>query len=79
MDNWISVSEELPEINQAVALMNINQWENTGGGHDRNIQDCGYLSDFGGKYWSIRGEMGMVLNAYTHWIDLPPPPEGVKE
>lgn len=75
MSEWISVEDRLPEINQAVAMINIKRFENTH--FDRNIYDCGYLSEWGShKSWSIRGERSCEISAYTHWMPLPPPPQG---
>jgi hypothetical protein len=63
---WVSV-EDLPELGEPVILTNVNEWENTGGDLVRNVQDCGYLSEFGAKYWSIRGQGARSLDAYTHY------------
>jgi hypothetical protein len=69
---WVSV-EDLPELGEPVILTNINEWENTGGDLVRNVQDCGYLSEFGAKYWSIRGQGAKSINAYTHYQLVTPP------
>jgi hypothetical protein len=69
---WVSV-EDLPELGEPVILTNVNEWENTGGDLIRNVQDCGYLSEFGAKYWSIRGQGAKSINAYTHYQLVTPP------
>lgn len=72
---WVSVDERLPELDVSVALINVDELENTGGGPDMNVRACGYLSDAGYmKYWSIRGERATSLEAYTHWMPLPEAP-----
>ncbi len=72
---WIPCSERLPEINQPVVCINVNEFECVSGDFDRCRQDCVYLSDFGHKYWSKYGGMGVVLGAYTHWMPLPKTPK----
>lgn len=74
-DRWAKV-ETLPALEQSVALLNVNKWENCGGDMERNVQDAGYLSDYGyGPFWSIRGERAQMLAAFTHWMPLPSPPD----
>jgi uncharacterized protein DUF551 len=64
MQGWIPVSERLPEIDEPVVLIDMNRWENTANPtHERNVQDCGYLS----------GQRGSDLTAYTHWRSISPP------
>ena len=71
---WHLISEELPEVNQAVVLINVNEWENAQ--HARNVQCAGYLSDCGlYKYWHVLGyRAGCDLESFTHWLALPDPP-----
>jgi hypothetical protein len=77
---WVSVAERLPAFDQSVALVNVNKWENVGGDWLRNIHACGYLARLGsGPYWSVRGERAMSLDAFTHWLALPAPPDDEAE
>jgi hypothetical protein len=69
---WVSV-QNLPKLGEPVVLININEWESTGGDLIRNVQDCGYLSEFGAKYWSIRGQGAKSIDAYTHYRLVKPP------
>lgn len=73
MGGWIPVSERLPEQFAPVVLINVTRWENS---YDpRNVQDAGYLDNYGnGAFWSVRGEPAQRLEAFTHWMPLPPPP-----
>jgi hypothetical protein len=74
---WVAITERLPEPNASVALIHIDRWENVGDvDWNRNVHACGYLADWGGLpgYWSVRGERALSLDAFTHWMPLPPPP-----
>lgn len=76
---WISVKERLPEMGQSVALINIEEFENCSGSIDMNVRDCGQL--FHDLYsvrpfWDIRGARAVSIEAFTHWLLLPPAPEG---
>ena len=73
-DRWISVEERLPEKFQIVALVHVDKWWNTGRDEGVNCYDAGYLNEFGEKYWSVRGERALSIDAYTHWMPLPAPP-----
>lgn len=71
---WVRIADRLPELHTSVALINVDEWENTGGNCDMNVRACGYLSDAGPfKYWSIRGERATALDAFTHWMPLTVP------
>ena len=72
---WISVEDRLPKLGEAVALINIDRWENTAAKIERNLQDCGYLSFSGQNYWSVRAEGARSIDTYTHWMPLPEPPK----
>jgi hypothetical protein len=76
MNEWIDINERLPELNVAVALLDVNTWMNTGDTEfSVNWHGAGYLSEFGSKYWSVFGEpRSWDVNAVTHWMPLPPPP-----
>lgn len=73
-DRWISVEERLPEKFQIVALVHVDKWWNTGRDEGVNCYDAGYLNEFGDKYWSVRGERALSIDAYTHWMPLPASP-----
>lgn len=73
---WIKTSDRLPEVNQPVVCIDMDSWENTAEDHDRHIQFCAYLSEYGTqKFWSVYGFGGKVLEAATHWMYIPPPEE----
>lgn len=74
---WISVRERLPEKFRSVALVDIASWEN--GPVDRNIYSIGYLNKCcSANYWSTNDSRGQAINAFTHWMPLPKPPEEEK-
>ena len=74
---WIPVSERLPELHTAVALLNINTWMNTGGDFDVNWCGCGWLCEFGHQYWNVIGEHGgRTMDSVTHWMPIPAAPKG---
>lgn len=73
---WIPVSEMLPEIGVQVVLMADRYWNVPSDIQDMKVTATGYLSDIHGhKYWSVFGERGSELNAFTHWFELPELPE----
>ncbi len=72
---WISVTDRLPGPFQPVVLLNVDRFENCGGDMKRNYSDVGYLNNWCGGYWSIRGQTATEIKAYTHWQPLPAPPE----
>lgn len=81
MSDWISVKDRLPELYQAVALMSVDRYANNGElpVNNPHIIAAGYLSEWGNKYWSVRGEQSLMLDAFTHWMPLPEPPEASDE
>ena len=74
---WISVKDRLPELGIIVALMDCTTYRNNGDMKMNNphVVQAGYLNEFGGGYWSVYGERGMEIDAFTHWMPLPEPPE----
>ena len=74
MNDWILVADTLPPFDKLVALINIDRVMNDPAGW-YPIAHIGHLSEFGGKYWSIMGERGTVLDYFTHWAELPKFPE----
>lgn len=81
MSEWISIAEKLPPENEIVALLDTSRWVNTGhADFDCNVYAAGYLISYGAlpcqKSWNVhQAPRGMVLDAFTHWMPLPPPPE----
>ncbi|WP_136420330.1 DUF551 domain-containing protein [Herbaspirillum sp. ST 5-3] len=78
---WISVKDRLPDLHQAVALVDVERWRNTGADFEINHHAVGYLSWSGySRYWSCFGESrGQVLEAFTHWLPLPAAPQPTQE
>ncbi|MDE1906947.1 MAG: DUF551 domain-containing protein [Rhodospirillales bacterium] len=73
---WIACGERMPELHQRVAMLNADAWENTPEGRpEQNLTKVGCLEDGGyTRYWSVCGERAISLEAFTHWMPLPPPP-----
>ena len=74
---WVSVNDHLPPFNKYVACINVDSIENTDGAFDTCVHQCAYLSNFGEgihKFWSVYGQRGMCLDAFTHWCHLPETP-----
>ena len=72
---WIAVSERLPDYHQSVALISMDRTENVAGFWRRQVQAAGYLSESSAfDYWSVCGEPSLSLEAFTHWMPLPPAP-----
>ena len=80
-DGWVSVAERLPRYGQMVALIDIERYANNGDikVDNEHVNMCGYLHNFGSDYWSIYGDRGTQVNAFTHWRPLPSPPTTEKE
>jgi hypothetical protein len=73
---WVDVQVTLPELERPVFLVDMNRLENTGTeGPRRHVQMAGYLNEFGGHYWSVYGQRGMNLSAFTHWCYAPEEPK----
>lgn len=82
VDAWVPVSERLPEAYTVVALLNADEWMNTGKDNfDANRTGTGWLCDWTTPgYWSVIGERGArCIDAYTHWMPLPPAPTASNE
>lgn len=75
--DWINIDDRLPELHKHVALMDTNRYANNGSLtlENEHVVQVGFLNDWGEKYWSVYGERGMSLNAFTHWHPLPEPPK----
>ena len=72
---WVPVSERLPEKNTAVDLINVEKYVADDNLNEPFVTDVGYWNQLG--YWAIRGERGMTRDAFTHWRargPLPPQP-----
>lgn len=72
---WVPVSERLPEKNTAVDLINVERYVADDNLNEPFVTDVGYWNQLG--YWAIRGERGMTRDAFTHWRargPLPPQP-----
>ena len=68
---WISLEDAMPEVNEYVLLKANMYWNTPEGVPEMKVTATGYLSDFGGKYWSVFGEKSSV-DAFTHWMPIPP-------
>ena len=75
MGKWISVEDRLPERHQYVVLMADRFWNTPDGVPDMKVAAVGYLAGGEQPYWSVFGERGFLLNAFTHWMPLPNPSE----
>ena len=74
---WINIKDRLPELGIIVALMDFNRYRNDGDVevNNPNVVQAGYLNHFGSDYWSVYGERGLEVDAFTHWMLLPDPPK----
>ena len=75
-NEWIQVSEKLPDEHRKVALMDCNSYENQPDEvSNPHVVQAGYLTNIHGQqFWSIYGERGLNVNSFTHWMPLPEPP-----
>lgn len=67
MDNWISVSEKLPELYEPGISIIVNVTDSEG-------VTCGYY-DFERKEWIGYGFHNEKGEKITHWMHLPTPPQ----
>lgn len=65
MDNWIDVTEQLPEIETAVLVFESNFGMEV---------DCMEYNDHGDLVWCGNCKRSMMVKV-THWMDLPEPPQ----
>ena len=69
---WISVKDRLPDKKQYVFLLADRYWNTPDGVEDMLVTASGYLSTNGNElYWSVFGERGLALEAFTHWFAVP--------
>ena len=71
---WIDCKERLPEIGQYVILLADRYWNVPEGIDDMRVTATGYLNKHGSLYWSVFGERGFDIDAFTHWMPIPPAP-----
>ena len=73
-NKWIACSERLPDEGVVVALLDTNRYV----AEERSIEHIMHIGCYRSLacgYWSVTGERGFVLDAFTHWMPLPAPPE----
>lgn len=78
MSEWISVMEALPNNHKYCALMDTRSYANNGNRivNNEHMVKAGYLTSIGGiRFWSCHGERGVEIDSFTHWMQLPDPPE----
>ena len=68
---WIKIKERLPEKHQYVLLLADRYWNTPDGVPDMKVTASGYLAEHGTLYWSVFGERGFDLDAFTHWMPIP--------
>jgi hypothetical protein len=72
---WISTKDRLPDPHVLVCLLNEDRFWSTPDDMTANVYAVGWLNTVHGQvYWSIPGERGSDVSAYTHWMPLPTPP-----
>lgn len=71
---WIDVNHQLPEKGQYVILLADRYWNVPDGIDDMKVTATGYLNEHGSLYWSVFGERGFNLDAFTHWMLIPDAP-----
>jgi len=71
---WIDVKEQLPEKGAYVILLADRYWNVPKGFDDMKVTATGYLNEHGQLYWSVFGERGFDLDAFTHWMPIPEAP-----
>ena len=71
---WISVKDRLPKPHTLVVLLNEDRRWVAPDDMVANVHAIGRLNSIHGQtYWSIPGERGSDISAYTHWAPLQPP------
>jgi hypothetical protein len=69
--NWINCKDRLPEPLTYVLLLADRYWNTPEGVPDMKVAAVGYLENRHGTYWSVFGERGMNIEAFTHWLPIP--------
>lgn len=68
---WTSCKDTLPEKHQYVLLLADRYWNVPDGVPDMKVTAVGYLAEHGTLYWSVFGERGFDIDAFTHWMPIP--------
>jgi len=68
---WIAVKDSLPKKWQYVLLLADRYWNTPDGVPDMKVTASGYLAEHGNLYWSVFGERGLDIDAFTHWMPIP--------
>lgn len=69
---WVSTKDAMPEIHEYVLLMADRYWNTPEDVPEMKVTATGYLQDYNnGLFWSVFGERGMDLDAFTHWMPIP--------
>jgi hypothetical protein len=72
---WVSTKDRLPDPHVLVCILNEDRFWSTPDDMTANVYAVGWLNTVHGQlYWSIPGERGSDVSAYTHWMPLPTPP-----
>ena len=72
---WIKIKDRLPEKHQYVLLLADRYWNTPVGVPDMKVTASGCLAEHGTLhgtfYWSVFGERGFDIDAFTHWMPIP--------
>ena len=68
---WIKIKDRLPEKHQYVLLLADRYWSTPDGVPDMKVTASGYLAEHVKLYWSVFGEQGFDIDAFTHWMPIP--------
>lgn len=68
---WIAIKDTLPEKHQYVFLLADRYWNTPDGVPGMKVTAAGYLAWNGKSYWSVFGERGFDIDAFTHWMPVP--------
>jgi len=68
---WIKIKDRLPEKHQYVLLLADRYWNTPDGVPDMKVTASGYLAEHGTLYWSVFGERGFDIDAFSHWMPIP--------